>query len=227
MKTFCWLFSMFCLSTAALAQNYQYQYPSDPYSSTPKPQSNYQAPSSYSGGGNYSKLLSYGSLEARYNYYDFDADNLDNSSGFAVGLRAPLFKPLFLTFGLNWMDGTNQKHQSFNLTTLLGGVGAYIPLGQRFHLFGEVGMRFDISDGELSSINPDSFAVYMRPGLRFAATEKWELAASVLFSTTDNLDQNVVEINSYYALLSVLDLGLGVDFASEVNTYQAGVRLRW
>ncbi len=226
MKTLPWLFSMFCLSTAAMAQNYQYQYPTDPYSSTPKPQSNYQSPSSYSGGGS-SKLLTYGSLEARYNYYDFEADNLDNSSGFAVGLRAPLFKPLFLSFGLNWMQGVNQKEQSFDLTTLTGGVGAYLPIASRFHLFGEAGLRFDISDGELSNLNPDSFAVYMRPGVRFAATEKWELAASVLFSTTDNLDNNVVELNSYFALLSVLDLGLGVDFSEDVSTYHAGVRLRW
>lgn len=225
MKTLFWLFSMFCLSTAALAQNYQYQYPSDPYSSTPKPQSNYQ--SSYSGGGGYDKLLTYGSLEARYNYYDFESDALEGSSGFAVGLRAPLFKPLFLSFGLNWMQGIDKKDQSFDLTTLTAGAGAFIPIGSRVHLFGEVGMRFDISDGELSSLNPDSFAVYMRPGVRFAATEKWELAASVLFSTTDNLDNNVVELNSYFALLSVLDLGLGVDFGNDVNSYHAGVRLRW
>lgn len=227
MKTLYWLFSMFCLSTAALAQNYQYQYPSDPYSSTPKPQSNYQQPSSYSGGGSYDKLLTYGSLEARYNYNDFESESLDNSSGFGVGLRAPLFKPLFLSFGLNWIQGVNKKDQSFDLTTLTGGAGAFIPIGSRFHLFGEVGLRFDISDGELSSLNPDSFAVYMRPGVRFAASEKWEIAASVLFSTTDNLDNNIVELNTYYALLSVLDLGMGVDFAEEVNTYHAGVRLRW
>lgn len=219
---------LICVGTAAQAQNYQYQYPTDPYSSTPKPQPNYQQ--SYSSSGSdygYDKLLSYGGLEARYNYNDFKDTSLDNSSGVFVGLRAPLFKPLFLNFGVNWLSGSNQQKQSFDLTTITAGVGAYLPLASRFHIFGEVGVRYDISDGLLSSINPDSFAVYLRPGVRFAVTEKIELAGSVLFSTTDNYDKHIFELNSYFALLSVLDLGLGADFATDVNTYHAGLRLRW
>jgi len=228
MKTLGRLFAILCCATAAEAQNYQYQYPSDPYNPTPRPQPAYQSSySSSSTGYSYEKLLTYGSLEARYNYNDFKGSDIENSSGFSVGLRAPLFKPLFLSFGLNWMDGANDNDQSFNLTTLTGGAGAFIPLGSRFHLFGEAGLRWDISGGELNFLNPDTFAVYLRPGVRFAASERIELAASVLFSTTDNLDQNVVELNSYFAMLSVLDLGVGVDFSDEINTYHAGLRLRW
>ena len=228
MKAHRWLFALFGCAGAVGAQNYQYQYPSDPYNPTPKPQPTYQ--SSYSSswsGHSYEKLLTYGSLEARYNYNDFKDSDLENSSGFSIGLRAPLFKPLFLSFGLNWKDGANDQSESFNLATLTGGAGVFLPIGSRFHLFGEAGVRWDISGGELNFLNPDTFAVYMRPGMRIAATERLEFAASVLFSTTDNLDQNIVELNSYFALLSVLDLGVGVDFADDINTYHAGLRLRW
>lgn len=239
MKFSCWLLLVLCFSTGARAQDYQeYQYPTDPYSSTPKPQPTtyqqppYQAPyqAPYQGSGSsytYENLMTYGKLEARYNYYDFKGSDLDNSSGFSVALQAPLFKPLYLSFGVNFLEGSNDDDESFDLTTLGGGVGLYIPIVPRFHLFAEGGVRFDISDGVLSYLNPDTFAVYIRPGARLAITRRVELAASVLFSSTDNLENTVVEINSYFALLSVLDIGAGVDFADNINTYHAGLRLRW
>ena len=44
------------------------------------------------------------------------------------------------------------------------------------------------------------------PVVRFALTDRWELAASVLFNNTDNLNDRVVEVSAYYALLSWLDM---------------------
>ena len=219
------------LTTGALAENYQYQYPSDPYNSAPRPQQTMStttstAPSSSGSAYGFDKLLSYGALEARYNYGDFKGTGgLSNSSGIGASLHAPLFKPLYLGFGVDWLSGSTNSH-SYDLTTLSGGIGAYIPLS-RVHIFGEVGARYDVSGGLLSSINPDSFSVYFRPGIRIAATEHLELAASLFFASTDNLNNRVYEVNGYYSLLSVLDLGFGVDFSSDVNTYHAGLRLRW
>jgi hypothetical protein len=224
MKPFLWVFSMTCFSAAAWAQSYQY--PSDPYSTTPRPQPTYQAPA-YASGDSYEKLLSWGNLEARYNYYDYKISGVDNSSGFGAGLHVPLFKPLFLSFGLNWLNGDGPNHKSFDLTSISAGGGAFLPIGSRFQIFGEVGVRFDVASGDHFSLNSDDVAVYLRPGVRFAITEKWEVAASVLFATTDNFDNRVFEINSYYALLSVFDVGAGVDFTDDVNTLHAGLRLRW
>lgn len=228
MKTFPGLIACLFLGATLRAQNYEYQYPSDPYGTTAKPQSNYQGYSSSSGSSyGYDKLLTYGALEVRYNYNDFDDEDLGGSSGIGASLRAQIFKPLYVNLGVNWLSGSNDDDESFDLTTLNLGAGLYLPVASRFHLFGEVGLRWDIADGLLESANPDDFSVYLRPGLRFAATERWELAASVLFATTDNYNRNIFELNTYYALLSVLDVGLGVDFASDVNTYHAGLRLRW
>lgn len=226
MKTLTSLFAFCLLSSALRAQDYQYQYPSDPYSSSPKSQPTYRESGDHGSAG-YEKLLSYGSLEARYNYNDFKHSDIENSSGFGAALRAPLFRPLYLNFGVNWIHGSNEHEDSFDLTTLTAGVGLFLPIVSRFHIFGEVGVRYDIVSGDIDTFNADDLAIYGRPGVRFAATEKLELAASLLFSDTENFDKHVFEVNGYYALLSVLDVGVGADFADEVNTYHAGLRLRW
>src|SRR4051812_3682334 len=119
MKVFCWVFSMTCFGAAAVAQSYQY--PSDPYSTTPHPQATYPASSSYVATDSYEKILSWGSLEARYNYYDYKIHDIANSGGFGAALHVPLFKPLFLSFGLNWLNGNGPHHESFNLTSISGG----------------------------------------------------------------------------------------------------------
>lgn len=227
MKTLSWLFAILALAAPLSADDYQYQYPTDPYNTTPQPQSTYRASGSGGGSHYYESLLSYGSIEARYNYNDFKHSNIDNSSGFGAMLRAPLFRPLFLNFGVNWLHGNSDHDGSFDLTTLTAGAGLYLPIIPRLHIFGELGVRYDIAGGSIDTINTDDFSIYGRPGVRFAATEKLELAASMLFSDTENFDKHIFELNGYFALLSVLDIGVGADFASDVNTYHAGLRLRW
>jgi hypothetical protein len=90
-----------------------------------------------------------------------------------------------------------------------------------------VGVRYDTSSGVLDAVHGDDFAVYVKPGIRFAATEKLELDAGVYFASTDNLDDRAVQVNAYYALFSVLDLNFGVDFGSDINSYHGGLRFRW
>lgn len=236
----CHLFWLLLLSAAPLAaqQNYQYQYPYDPYNSSPAPQPNASAPPppvssksvSYStdGGYAYDKLLSYSNLEARYAFNDFKGDDrLSGASGISAALNVRLFKPLYLHFGVDWLSGTDDHHGDFSLTGLSLGAGLYLPIASRFHIVGEVGMRYDTSSGVLDAIHTDDFSVYVRPGLKFAATEKLELDASVYFASSDNLDDRAVQVNAYYALLSALDLNVGVDFGSDINSYHGGVRFRW
>src|SRR4051812_32600887 len=89
-------------------QNYQYQYPYDPYNSAPQPQANANSAPAYSGGGGggggyaYDKLLSYSYLEGRYASNDFKGDHLSGASGLSADLNLPLFKPLYLHFGVDW-----------------------------------------------------------------------------------------------------------------------------
>ncbi len=229
------LFPLYCsliFVTVIHGQNYQYQYPTDPYSAAPQAYSGasqgMSAVTSSSSSSSFDKLLSYGFLEVDYRYNDFKNDSkLNNSSGIGAALNVQLFKPLYLHFGVDWLNGTDNKNKDFSLTGLTAAGGIYLPVVSRFHVFGELGVRYDITSGKLSDFHPDQFAVYIRPGVRFAATDRIELDASVLFATTDNLNNHVFQLNSYFALLSVLDLGLGIDFAEDVNTFHGGLRLRW
>lgn len=230
MKAVPTLFFAMLMTAPLLAQNYQYQYPNDPYSSAPQPQpqSKYGATTASANNYGFDKLLGYGSLSLNYSFLDFKHDSIfSGSNGLAAQLRVPLFKPLFLDFGLDWHTGTDSHHHSFNFTGISGAAGVFIPLGSRFHLFAEVGGRYYSPGGSLSTIETDDFSVFLRPGLRVAVTEKFELAGSVLFADAKNFNDRSVELNAYYALLSVLDLGFGMDFGSDANSYHAGLRLRW
>ncbi len=235
------------ITTVASAQNYQTQYPYDPYSGSPQPQVQQPPSSGYqpytssssggydkgsygggSGGGYYSRLLTWGQLEAHYAYNDFRGDDrLEGDSGFGVNLRVKLMKPLYLHFGLDRITSSDPQSRSIDITTFNVGAGVYAPIGQRFQIYGEVGLRYDYTSGDLEYINPDDLSLYVRPGVRFAVTDKFELTASVLFFNTDNLNDRIVEVSAYYSLLSWLDLGAGVDFGSDINSYHVGGRWRW
>jgi hypothetical protein len=251
MKLYLYVAAGFCsLSCAAFAQNYQTQYPYDPYSGSPQPQvqqpqsSGYQTYNSspdygkgsygYGSGssdgavGNYSSLLTWGQLEVHYAYNDFRGDDrLDGDSGFGANLRVKLMKPIYLHLGLDRITSSDPHAHSLEITSFSAGAGVYLPIGQRFQIYGEVGLRYDYTSGDLEYLNPDDLSIYVRPGVRFAATDKLELTASVLFNDTDNLNDFVIEVSGYYSLLSWLDVGAGVDFGSDINTYRIGGRWRW
>ena len=215
-------------SYQAPQSNYQ-QYPSDPYSGKPQPtQSSYQSTST-GGSAGATPILSYNFLDAKYNFNTFsNITNLSNGSGVGANLNVALFKPLFLHFGVNWLNTTDASgSNSFSMGSFSGGAGAFLPISDRFHVFGEIGMRYDSVSGVTSTISKNDFAVYLRPGVRFAATDKLELEGEMTFNSTDNLNNRIYTIQAYYAALSVLDIGLGMDFSSDVNSYHAGLRLRW
>ena len=237
----------FCALSSGSAQDYEAQYPYDPYSAEPQAQTSpqyYQGDKSSSqvnqgydnrgyetqshGSGDYSSLLNYNSLEAFYAYNDFKGDDrLKGDSGFGIDLKVQLMTPLFLHLGLERIYSETPQAEKLEVTTLTAAAGVYLPITSRFHIFGELGVRYDYTGGDLEEIVTDEFGVFVRAGLRFAVTEKLEVAASVLFNTTDNLNDNVIELNAYYALLSWLDIGVGVDFGSDINSYHAGGRWRW
>lgn len=239
-------------SSVAQAQSYEAQYPYDPYSGSPQqsyvqqPASSYQGYSnpSYSSGGyggydkqgyNYGSsggvagsMLTWGSLSAHYAYNDFSGDDrLEGDSGFGIDLHAKLMKPIYLHFGLDRITSSDPQARSLEITSFTAGIGAYVPIGSRFQIFGEVGVRYDYTTGELEYINADDVGVYVRPGVRFAVTPKFELSASLLFNNTDNLNERVVEVSGYYAILPFLDIGGGVDFGTDINTFRIGGRWRW
>lgn len=218
-----------CMVVSAKAQGYQPQYPYDPYNPAPQQQQSYQTYSSTgSSYGSSNSLLGYQSLEVRYVYNDFKGDDrLEGDSGFGVDLKLELMKPLYLRFGLDRITSKTPEAEDLDLTTFSVAGGAFIPIGNRFHIFGEVGARYDYVSEELENISTDDFYLYVRPGVRFAVTDKLELALSLLFTNTDNLNERVIELNAYYAMLSWLDVSAGIDFGDEVNSFHLGGRWRW
>ena len=178
--------------------------------------------------GRYGNILSWDNLEVYYAYNDFRGDNkIDGDSGFGADLRVKLMNPIFLHFGLDRITGSAPNAKDISITSFTAGAGVFVPIGSRFQLFGEVGLRYDYTSGALKYINTDDVSLYVRPGLRFALTERIELAASVVFNDTENLNDRAVEITGYYALTNWLDFLAGVDFGSDINTYRLGGRWRW
>jgi hypothetical protein len=215
-------------SYQAPQSSYQ-QYPSDPYSGKPQPTQTSSYQGNYTGSVGYESLLSYGYLDARYNFNSFkNLSSIDGGSGFGATLSVPIFKPFYMRLGVNWLHGSNSSgSKDFSMTSFSGGLGARIPITSRFHLFGEIGARYDSVSGKLWTISTDDFAVYLRPGIRVAATQKLELDAALTLNSTDNLNAAVISLEGYYNMISFLDLGAGVDISDDVNSYHIGLRMRW
>jgi len=217
---------------AGFSEGYQAQYPYDPYGGAPQqtPPPQQQSYAQPNASADYKSLLSYGSLEAHYGFVNFaKALDLGDSSGFGANLNVQLLRPLFLHFGVNWLRGVSDVSTSskeVKMTSMTAGGGAFLPITDRFHLFGEVGFRYDVVDGS-GFISKDDFAVYVRPGVRVAVTEKFEMYGDIVFNSTKNLNDRVYGIGGYYNIFDILDFGLGMDISTDVNTYHGGLRLRW
>ena len=256
MNRFFLLLAMLATSARlATAQNYQSQYPYDPYSGSPQPApasnggyataggggyatgsgyESYSAPaggyssSSYSSGSvGHGGILSWGHLEGHYAYNDFQDSDLEGSSGFGLNLRVKLMNPLYLHFGLDRLTSSDARARDLEITSFNAAVGVFVPIGSRFQLYAQGGIRYDYVTGELDYINPDDASLYIRPGFRWAITDKFELTGSFILSETENYNASVFEVSAYYNLVSWLDIGGGVDFGDEVNTYRIGGRWRW
>ena len=225
--------------------NYQPQYPADPYGGYSQPSGGYSTGygsskayadpyvggGAYFGGGDlYGDILSWSFLEGHYSYNDFNDDLLEGGSGFGVNVNIKIATPVYLHFGLERLTSDLPNSQSIDVTRFVGGVGLFWAVSQRFHFFIEGGARYDYVSGDIGnglSIAADDIGFYGRPGVRWAITHRFELAASVLISDIENFDQNLVGVSAYFALFRWLDLAGGVDFGSDSNSYHLGARWRW
>lgn len=214
--------------------NYQPQYPADPYSGYSQPSGGYASPNvyvdPYYGGDAYGDILSWSFLEGHYSYNDFSDDGIEGGSGFGLNVNVKLMNPVYLHFGLERLTSDLPNSRSIEVSRFVGGVGVFWAVSPRFQFFIEGGARYDYVSGDIGggfSIAADDIGFYGRPGLRWAITQRFELAASVLISDIENLDQNLFGVGAYFALFRWLDLAGGVDFGSDSNSYHIGARWRW
>ncbi|MBL9116852.1 MAG: hypothetical protein JNJ83_17730 [Verrucomicrobiaceae bacterium] len=183
-----------------------------------------------SGLGRGGSMLTYGLLEGFYRYTTFETEGLDGAHGVGISLSAELFRPFYVRGGFDWGTGNGSalgKGQSYDFNTISIGGGAYFAVSDKFHLFAEVGGMYTNLNATKSSLNFSDGAVYITPGLRFAATESLELDLSVTATSADEYDSRVVDLSGYYKLFSSMDVGLGTGFGNETRSFFAGVRFRW
>lgn len=174
-------------------------------------------------------ILSYGYLEGFYRYTDFKDSKLDGASGLGVALSAQLFKPVFLKAGFNWgsSNGGSKEKGGYDFSSVSIGAGAYIPISNRFHLMCEVGGAYYKLDADKDSLGFSEGAIYVHPGIRVAATQQLELQGGLTFTSADNYDTMLFNVDAYWKVFSALDLKVGADFGDESTAWKAGLRVRW
>lgn len=193
----------------------------------PPPQQHALGPAA--GVSNAGSMLTYGQLEGFYRYTNFDSDDLDGAHGFGMSLSAELFRPLYLKGSFNWATASaaDNEDDSYDFASGALGAGAYFAITDRFHLFAEVGGTYASLSGDRSSVEFSEGALYVTPGLRFAATEALELDFSVTATSADDYDAYTVDFSGYYRLFSSMDIGIGTGIGDATQNYFAGIRFRW
>ncbi len=213
---------------APAAQNYGQSYGGFGGNPRGTAQPSLGAVSGLSGSGANDSMLSYGLLEGFYKYTTFKEDGIDGAHGVGVSLSAELFRPFFVKGGFDWGTGNGTvKNTTYDFNSVSIGGGAYFAVTDKFHLFAEVGGMYTNLNANKSSLSFSDGAVYLTPGLRFAATEAFELDLSLTATSADSYDSRSVDISGYYKLFSSMDVGVGTGFGNETRSFFAGVRFRW
>jgi hypothetical protein len=175
-----------------------------------------------------SSLLSYGLLEGFYQYTTFEDTLLDASHGLGLSLTAELFQPFFIRGAFGWSGGNGKGvPDGYSFSTAQIGGGGYFAVTDRFHVVGEVGGIYASLTADESALSFSDGALYIRPGVRFAATESLELQAAIMATSADDYNTRVYDIGAFYRLFTQMDIGLGAGFGDAQTGYRAGVRFRW
>ncbi|MDB6139831.1 MAG: hypothetical protein JWO94_2903 [Verrucomicrobiaceae bacterium] len=189
-------------------------------------QNNYPGPAMAAPG---SSMLTYGQLEVDYLRTTHDNKKLAASDGVAISLMTELMHPFYLHFGADFSSGSDKtlSAKNYNFTTITLGGGGHFGITDRLHVTGEIGFLYANLDASKSSLSFSDGAIYLMPGLRFAATDSLELDGHITATSADKYDSFVFDLGGYYKIFAQMDLGLNVGFGDQSTTYKAGVRFRW
>ncbi len=181
------------------------------------------------GGAARSGMLTYGQLEANYNYTTFKDKSLDAAHGIGLGLTAQLFNPFFVHGTFNWSGGNGKalSKDGYTFNSVSIGGGGYFQITPQIHLVAEIGGLYSSLSASKDSLSFTNGAIYVHPYFRAAATEDLELNLGVMMTSASNYNARVLELGGYYKLFSSMDLGFGADLGDQENTYHLGVRFRW
>jgi hypothetical protein len=178
-------------------------------------------------------MLNYNYVDGGYRYVDPKGGALDGSHGLGATMSFALFQPFFIKGGFNWTSGTGGNtvgaaaDADYSLSTISIAAGAYMPITQKLHFVGEVGLVYANMDASSTAVSYTDAGVYVRPSLRYQALDILEIQGGVTVNSTSEYDSKVLDLGAYLRVMPQLDLNLGADFGDQNRTMKAGVRLRW
>lgn len=178
-------------------------------------------------------MLNYNYVEAGYRYVNPKGGNFDGSHGLGATLVFDLPMRFFVKGGFNWTSGSGGNtvaaaaNADYALSTISIAGGVYMPITDKLHFVGEVGLIYANFDASTNNLSYTEAGVYIRPSLRYQMVEWLELQAGVTVSSTSDYDSKLIDIGAYFRVFPMVDLNLGADFGDETRTVRAGARLRW
>ena len=205
--------------------------PQSSYNSQPPAQAN-----TWAGGptiGSSATMLDYSYLEAGYRYVDPKGNALDGSHGLAVTASFTVLQKFFVKGVFNWSSGTggntvrSAADADYTFSTISVAGGGFLPITDKLHLVGEVGLIYANLDTSDSKVSYSDGGVYIRPGLRYQALDFLELQGGVTVNSANDYDSKIIDLAAYLRLMPQVDFNLGADFGDQNRTMKAGVRLRW
>jgi hypothetical protein len=178
-------------------------------------------------------ILNYQYAEAFYRYVSPKESDYNGSHGLGVALVMPLPTIFFLKGTFAWGSGTGEKtakaaaNADYELSTITIGGGAYMPITQKLHFVGEVGLVYANFQADGVDKSYTDGGIYVRPSIRYQVVDWLELQAGVTVASTDDYDSKVFDVLGYFRVFPMLDLNIGADFGDVTRGFRAGARLRW
>lgn len=178
-------------------------------------------------------IVNFNYVEFNYRYIQPKNRGLDGANTIGGTLSVALFEPLFLKFGAFWGSGEGDgtaaaTNSDYDFAAIQAAVGFHTQLvDRRLQFSGEAGLMYANLESTNNSVNFSDGSIYVRPALRFAATEAIELQAGVTVSSADEYDSKVFDLSSYIRVLPKFDVGIGGDFGDSTRGFRGNLRYRW
>jgi hypothetical protein len=172
--------------------------------------------------------IKYTFVDLAYQYHDYEGEDLDGGHGFKLGLSISPIPILFFTGSVAYSQAESSFLDSYdvdNFEATVGG-GAYLPLGEVLHLVGEVGVIYSQVDTSLKDLEVDEAGFYLRPQVRVAVSEQFELNGGAKFTTVENATARF-NVGIGVDLVEHIRLLGDFEFGEEENIITGGLRLQW
>jgi hypothetical protein len=173
-------------------------------------------------------ILNYNNISLGYRYMSLDEDALPGANGLTVDLMVEVTRHLFLRPRFTWVASNSKGNdRDYDFTQVSLGAGGYFPITSWLHLMGEGGFVYGKRDGRRARFDFDETALFVRPAVRVRPLPFLELQSGFTFTSADEFDSSIWDVQAFFRLLSQLDLGVAMDFGDMATGFTGGLRFRW